>query len=111
MTGRTPLQVGIDLRPLPLQMQDGTVWSFNPDPGKEFFATVALIKEDKDDDDPTDPAYWDFIDQLREVLATQMTDDKERKEFLTRGYGLAALNSISKTYSDGVLGRPTQPSN
>jgi hypothetical protein len=112
MSERQPLQVGIDLRPIPLQMEDeaGTVWLFNPDPDKQFFATVARIK-DNDDDDQTDPAYWDYIDELREVIGSQILDETERTEFMAREYGLKALDAIAKTYSAGVSGRPTEPSN
>lgn len=106
MTERTPLQVGIDLRPIPLQMTDGSVFHFNPDPTKEFFATVARIKEDKPDEDRTDPAYWEFIDELRDVLGSQIVDPDDLKLWVKKAYSLAALNDISKTYSDGVLNRP-----
>lgn len=100
---RKPIQVGIDLRPIPLELSDGTVFHFNPDPPKEFFQTVSQLKEDRNDDD----SDWEFIDTLRKTLADQVIGVGERKAFTARKFGLAALNKISTAYSEGVLGSPT----
>lgn len=98
---RTPIQVGIDLRPIPLQMSDGNIFRFDPDPGKQFFETVSRIRQERDGDDEAD---YSFIDDLRKILASQIVDPEERKAFTKRAYGLPALNDISKTYSRAVLG-------
>lgn len=103
---REPVQVGIDLRPIPLRLTDGSVFSFNPDPDKQFFATVSRLKADRQKDDD-----WEFIDTLRDVLASQIVDEKQRAEFLKNNYGLAVLNDVAHTYSEEALDRPTRPSN
>lgn len=99
---RQPVQVGIDLRPIPLEMSDGTTYHFNPDPPKEFFAEVARIKNDDGPDDD-----YEFVDSLRQVLAGQIVDETESQSFIERNFGLPALNAISSTYASAVLGRPT----
>jgi hypothetical protein len=117
MSERQPIMVGIDLRPIPLQMQDdeGTIYHFNPDPDTEFFAAVSRLKESKnktsDDPDSEDGDEYAFVDDLRATLRTQIVSEEDQKVYDNHHYGLTALDEIADTYAAAVLGRPTQPSN
>ncbi len=99
MDERAPIQVGIDLRPIPLVFGDDT-YHFNPDPGGDFFATVSRIRAERTDD-------FGFVDSLHKVLATEITVPAERKQFLARKIGLAGLNAIASAYAAAVLADPT----
>lgn len=101
MDERTPIQVGIDLRPIPLQVGEN-VYHFNPDPGGEFFATVARI-----DTKPDDSTDWTFVEELRKVLASQIVDPAEKKAFLASRLGVGSLNAMSKVYAKTVFADPT----
>lgn len=107
---REPVKVGIDLRPIPMEMSDGNIYHMNPDPPKEFYASVSRNKEERvaasNSEDP-EVDEWEFIDALREILATQITTDEDKKTFAEANYGLAALNDLARAYSATVLGRPT----
>lgn len=101
---RTPVPVGIDLRPIPLEMSDGKTYHFNADPPKEFFATVARVKAEGRDSGVDD---YEFVDSLREVLLSQIVTDEDQEAYTEANYGLAALNALSKSYAKAVLGDPT----
>ena len=100
MDERTPVQVGIDLRPIPLEMSDGKTYHFSADPDAEFFSTVSRIKGDREDE--TD---FGFVKVMRDALATQITVPAARTAFTKAKYGLAALNSLSESYTAAVLGK------
>ena len=99
MDERTPVQAGIDLRPIPIVFGDDT-YHFNPDPDGSFFATVSRIRAERDDD-------FAFVESLHKVLGTEITVPAERKAFLARKIGLAGLNAIAKAYAAAVLADPT----
>jgi hypothetical protein len=105
MEERTPVQVGVDLRPIPLNLSDGESYPFNADPPKHFFSeTERLAKEmQKDKVDK-----WDVVDRMREVLADQIVDEERRAAFMKHEYGFAVLGSIAKTYAEQVVALPTQ---
>lgn len=103
---RKPIQIGIDLRPVPLEMSDGQVWHFNPDPAKDFFKQLAGIGKDlqKEGDD----LNWDVVDQIRDSLAKELTEGTD--EFLAKNYGLAVLSAIAAAYAESVVAIPTKQS-
>lgn len=101
MDERQPVQVGIDLRPIPLVVGEET-YHFNPDPDGAFFAAVARIRSDKTEN-------YEFVESLRKVMADQIVVPAEKKAFLARKLGLPGLNAVAKTYSAAVLADPTSP--
>jgi hypothetical protein len=101
MDAREPVQVGIDLRPIPLVLGDDT-YHFNADPGGDFFSTVAQI-----DTQGKGSGDYGFIEELRKVLASQIVVPTEKKAFMAAKIGLPALNALSKTYARTVMSDPT----
>lgn len=107
MEARQPVQVGVDLRPIPIRMTEDEVWYFNADPEKKFFSDIQQIGKRMQVEDDT---KWDAVDEMRDALAAQILETAERKEFLKRNYGLAALSGIAKAYAETVVAVPTESS-
>lgn len=105
---RTPVQVGIDLRPLPLRLDAETVFHFNPDPDKEFFSETQRLGKEMSDE--SNEGMWDAIDRMRDTLASQIVDENERKLFMDKKYGMAVLGAIASTYAEQVVALPTESS-
>lgn len=99
---RKPILIGIDLRPVPLEMSDGQIWYFNPDPAKDFFQRLSGIGKDLQKESELD---WDMIDQIRQSLAKELTQDADA--FLSKNYGLAVLSALAAAYAETVVAIPT----
>lgn len=109
MDERTPIQIGVDLRPLPLALSDGETWMFNPDPDKDFFAKIAKIGKDLQKvEGDTEDMDWGAIDEIRNTLAGQLTERVE--DFVARNYGLAVLSAMAAAYAESVVAIPTEQS-
>jgi hypothetical protein len=106
---RTPVQVGIDLRPVPLALSDGTVWNFNPDPDTSFFAKSQQLATQMQAEDGAEHMEQ-IINEMRTALADQIVDKAERDKFVKRGYGMAVLGALSAAYAEQVVALPTESS-
>lgn len=107
MEERKPVQVGVDLRPIPIELREGEKWYFNADPPKDFFALISNIGKAMQVEDDT---RWDAVDAMRDALAQQILDPAEAENFVSHNYGLAALSGIAKAYAETVVALPTQSS-
>lgn len=108
-TARTPVQVGIDLRPVPLALSDGTVWNFNSDPDTSFFAKSQQLASQMQAEDGVEN-MTQIVDEMRQALAEQIVDPAERERFITRRYGMAVLGALSASYAEQVVALPTESS-
>lgn len=106
---RTPVQVGIDLRPVPLALSDGTVWNFNSDPDTAFFSKSQQLATQMQAEDGVDNMDR-IVNEMRSALAEQLVDEKEREQFIARSYGMAVLGALSAAYAEQVVALPTQSS-
>lgn len=105
---RAAIDIGVDLRPLPLKVGDD-IWLFNPDPGKEFFGALARagarLENNRSEEDVNEG-----LDALRDILSAELTRADQVEEFISRNYGLAVLTALSRVYPEQVTGIPTVPS-
>lgn len=102
MTDREPVQIGVDLRPLPLDI-GGEIWLFNPDPGKEFFAELAIV-ENTDDED-AEAVIDAMYAALNKAILPEMLDD-----FVAKSFGLKVLTGIANALTKELTDLPTVPS-
>lgn len=111
MDDRQPIQLGVDLRPLPLQMPgEDTIWLFDPDPGKSFFLRIAeaqkLLTSVEEDPD----SYGTAFDTLTDAIAQGLVQKTQRAAFVKREYGLKSLTQILQELMKDVADLPTPPS-
>lgn len=108
MAERKPIQIGVDLRPIPMALSDGETWMFHPDPGKSFFAEVSKIGKAMQAGDESE-VDWEVIDNMRDSLISQLVDGRE-DDFREKNYGLTVLGALAAAYAEEVVALPTQPS-
>lgn len=105
---RQVVQVGVDLRPLPLGVGPD-VWMFDPDPAKEFFVRLSVLSKKMQAGADDDESRWDAIDGMRDLLADALIGGSDdRAAFIAKGYGMTALGGIAKAYAEQVAGVPTK---
>lgn len=115
---RETVSVGIDFRPIPIDMGDGQVWMFDPDPtpGKWSGLSRALtafgrlnVTADSSEEE-VDAAAQDMeslTTGLTDSIAELLVDIKQRKAFRDRGYSTNALQRLAKVLIQTLSGFPT----
>lgn len=103
---RQVVQIGVDLRPVPLRLPgEEVVWLFNADPDVEFFSSLEKVGTVLDGEGED---RWEAVETMRKILLDALVDPQQQKDFTKRKYGLAALVGLSKAYVEQVVGTPTQ---
>lgn len=105
---RQVVQIGVDLRPVPLRLPgEDVIWLFNADPDVDFFASMEKVGTALEGEGEN---RWESVETMRGILKDALVDSKQRKEFIDRKYGLAGLMGLAKAYTEQVVGNPTQSS-
>lgn len=105
---RQVVQIGVDLRPVPLRLPgEEVVWLFNADPDVEFFASLEKVGTSLEGDGED---RWESVNTMREILTSALVQPAQRKAFAERKYGLAGLMGLARAYTEQVVGTPTQSS-
>lgn len=104
---REPVDIGVDLRPLPLKVGE-EIWYFNPDPGKTFFgrlaATAAQLQNNQSEED-----VLEAMDELERLLIAELVRPGQKKSFKGK-YGLGVLSALAQKLPEAITGLPTPPS-
>lgn len=105
---RQVVQIGVDLRPVPLRLPgEEVIWLFNADPDVGFFSSLEKVGTVLDSDDED---RWGAVETMRTILKDALIEPAQQKAFMDRNYGLAGLVGLSKAYTEQVVGTPTQSS-
>lgn len=113
---RDVVSVGIDFRPLPVNIGDGVIWNFDPDPSPEAWgqlmdqlkalAALGSIKEG-DTDAAMELDVKGLLNGLTEALSGLLLEDEQRAKFKSKGYGLAVLSKTAPAIVKALSGFPT----
>ena len=111
---RDTVKLGLDFRPIPVDVGDGTEWEFHSDPGPEQWG--ALVDSLKvftkfEDADFGGQQFEEALATFTAAMAGLLVDAKQQKDWVAKKYGLAAQQAISEALMGLWTGFPTkQPS-
>ena len=111
---RDTVKLGIDFRPIPVDVGDGIEWDFHPDPSPEQWASLmsalkAFTKFGDEDFEGEDfrQARANFTQAMSELIVTPA----QQKKWGSMGYGLRPQQAIANALMEIWTGFPTnQPS-
>lgn len=113
---RDVVQLGIDFRPIPVDLGDGIEWEFHPDPSpQQWSALVNALKgfTKFGDDDFGGEAFEKALSDLTAAMAESLVNEKQKKEWIEKQYGIGPQQAISNALMEQWTGFPTsqpQPS-
>lgn len=117
---RETVSIGIDFRPVPVDMGDGTIWQFDPDPSPDKWdvltqALGAFTEVQMDDKNPNPDDFkkvsgrlGPLTVQLTEAIGGLLTEPMQRKQFTKRGYSMFALQRLATVLMETLSGFPTK---
>lgn len=118
---REVVSIGIDFRPVPIDMGDGVIWNFDPDPSPDKWETLtrALTAfggiEDLDEQKPDPKALNSATSRLMpltagltDAIAGILVEPVQRKKFVTRAYSMFSLQRLANTLMEVLSGFPTK---
>lgn len=112
---REVVKIGLDFRPIPIDLGDGKVWHFTSDPSTEQWAilTSALRKfsvfQGRTDEDILGSGEFEgVISGLTNALAEMLVDTDQKREWIDRGYGIGPQQRVSEYLLETWSGFPTQ---
>lgn len=100
---REPITIGLDDSPIVIQVK-GVDWSFNPDPQPDFLIKMMDVAKSLQGGDLTE------YTSMSELLADQLTEPAQRKQWDKAKHGLSTTNAILTAYLGEVHNLPTEPS-
>lgn len=123
---RTKVSIGLDFRPLPIDVGDGNEWLFNPDPDPSLwgalmealnaFADLETLQIDPEAELSADErealtsltsALPELLTGLGTAIAGLMTTTKQGQQFTEHGYGQRTLQALAQTLVEELTGFPT----
>lgn len=111
---RDVVKLGIDFRPIPVDLGDGIEWEFHPDPSPQQWSTlVAALKEFTkfEDDDFGGEAFEGALLNFTKAMSQLIVNEEQQKLWIEKGYGLGPQQAISEALMGMWTGFPTkQPS-
>lgn len=110
MDEREPILIGVDVRPLPLQVGPD-VWYFKSDVGKKFFAHAARMAEIKKKGNDTDVIkVLDIMEDSLAAVLVPLDDRDQEAEFREKDYGIGVLTALTEKLTEELSDLPTEPS-
>lgn len=111
---RDVVKLGIDFRPIPVDLGDGIEWEFNPDPSPQQWSTLMdTLKEFMkfQDDDFGGESFKSALDNFTKSMSLLLVTEEQQKLWIEKGYGLGPQQAISEALMGLWTGFPTkQPS-
>lgn len=111
---REVVKLGLDFRPIPVDLGDGIEWEFHPDPSPEQWSNlVNSLKEFTkfDEDDFGGDTFKNALGGFTEAMSKMLADPNQQSLWLEKGYGLGPQQAISEALMSIWTGFPTkQPS-
>lgn len=113
---REVVSIGLDFRPIPINVGDGKIWGFTPDPDKAQWGTLTgtlkVLSKFKDisEEDAAQVDLSEAIDSLTGAVAALLADPEDVKAWKKRGYGLLAQQRVARALMEQWTGFPTTSS-
>lgn len=100
---REPITIGLDDSPIVIQVK-GVDWAFNPDPQPDFLIRMMEVAKTLQSGDLSE------YTAMSDLLADQLTEPAQRKQWDKAKHGLSTTNAILTAYLEEVHRLPIQPS-
>ena len=112
---RDVVKIGMDFRPIPVDLGDGIEWEFHPDPSAEQWSSLVTALQGftglKDDDNFGSENFTTALSGLTAAMANLLVKDDQRELWLEKQYGIGPQQAISNALMELWTGFPTnQPS-
>lgn len=111
---RDVVKLGLDFRPIPIDIGDGTVWEFHPDPSpQQWSALVGALKKFSKfgDADFGGEDFEDALQGMTKAMSDLLVNEDQRVAWVERAYGISPQQAISEALMGIWTGFPTkQPS-
>jgi hypothetical protein len=112
---RDVVKLGLDFRPIPVDVGDGIVWEFNSDPSPQQWSTLmgALKSFTKfnGEDDFASEAFESSLSAFTRAVSELLIHEDQQKQWVEKSYGLGPQQAISEALMEIWTGFPTkQPS-
>lgn len=111
---RDVVKLGLDFRPIPVDLGDGVEWEFHPDPSpQQWSVLVSALKEFTkfEDDAFGGDSFEEALNHFTHAMSELLVTDKQQKDWVKKGYGLGPQQAISEALMGIWTGFPTkQPS-
>ena len=111
---RDTIKLGLDFRPIPVDVGDGIEWSFHPDPSPaQWNLLVEAMKEFTKfgNKDFGGEEFEKALGAFTAAMANLITEAEQRPLWVEKQYGLAVQQAISEALMNMWTGFPTkQPS-
>ena len=107
---RDVVSLGMDFRPIPVDLGDGIVWQFDPDPDPDQWSgLVTALKgfTNFGDDDFGGAAFKKALSTLTSAMAAVLVDEDQKKEWVKKKYGIGPQQAISNALMELWTGFPT----
>lgn len=107
---RDVVKIGLDFRPIPVDLGDGIEWEFHPDPSPEQWSELvdSLKQFTKfEDDDFGGDAFKSALAGFTAAMSKMLVRKKQQTEWLQKGYGLGPQQAISEALMGIWTGFPT----
>ena len=113
-TRREAVKLGLDFRPIPVDVGDGIEWEFSSDPSPEQWSLlVNALKAFTgfDDGDFGGDEFKAALAGLSTAMSELIVDEAQRPLWVEKNYGIAVQTAISEALMENWTGFPTpQPS-
>ncbi len=108
---RDVVKLGLDFRPIPVDLGDGVEWEFHPDPSPQQWSVLvdALKVFTKfGDDDFGGEAFKEALASFTKAMSELLVNEKQREKWVEKNYGLGPQQAISEALMGIWTGFPTK---
>lgn len=108
---REVVKLGLDFRPIPVDLGDGIEWEFHPDPSPQQWSVLvdALKAFTKfGDDDFGGDKFKSALASFTKAMSELLVDEKQREKWIEKDYGLGPQQAISEALMGIWTGFPTK---
>ncbi len=110
---RDIVKLGLDFRPIPVDLGDGVEWEFHPDPSPaQWSLLVNSLRSFSQfgNEDFGGDAFEKTLEGFTKAMSDMLVTSKQQKEWIEKGYGLGPQQAISEALMEIWTGFPTKQS-
>lgn len=108
---RETVKLGLDFRPIPVDVGDGIEWEFHPDPSPQQWSALmnALKAFTKfKDDEFGGEAFEAALMEFTKAMAGVIVNEEQQALWIEKSYGLGPQQKISEALMEIWTGFPTK---